>query len=232
MEQKIETSSGTVCCTVTRKKMKNMRIRVTADGRVAVSAPPHIAQNRIRAFVAQNAAYILRRQRQTEAKRRRSYPAAYASGDVFRFLGQRIELVAEPAQRESAVMLTDRLVLRVPAHRTAKQVFEKWMARAAREVFAGRLALLARRFAAQGVCLSVKRMLTRWGSINTKSRRLSLTVHLARCEQELIDYVITHELCHLKCARHSEEFYRELERHFPDRRALDKRLEAYGLVDF
>lgn len=212
--------------------MKNLRIRVTADGCVSVSAPAHISQSRICAFVADNADSILKRQRQIEAQRRKSYPAAYQTGDTFCFAGRRMSLVVEPGQKAAATVRGDALVLRVPVGSDARQVFSQWMMRAAREAFAERLEAVRKGFEAEGVRLSVRRMLTRWGSINTRSRSISLTVHLARCEIELIDYVITHELCHLSCPRHNQTFYRALERHFPGRREMDKRLEAYGLVDF
>ena len=85
---------------------------------------------------------------------------------------------------------------------------------------------------ADGLTLSVRRMLTRWGSINPARRRLSLSVHLVRCETELIDYVIRHELCHLRISGHSIGFYRALGAYYPNRADMDKRLKTYGLVDF
>jgi predicted metal-dependent hydrolase len=53
-----------------------------------------------------------------------------------------------------------------------------------------------------------------------------------RCDEDLIDYVIAHELCHIGCAGHSAQFYRALEARYPNRREMDRRLKAYGLVDF
>ena len=217
---------------IQRKRMKNLRIRVCADGSVSVSAPPHISQSRICAFVADNADGILKRQRQIEAQRRKSYPAVYQTGDTFCFAGRRMELVVENGERQSAKVRGNALVLRVPAGRDAREAFAQWMIRAAREAFSERLLAVKKNFEAEGMKLSVRRMLTRWGSINTRSRSISLTVHLARCEIELIDYVITHELCHLGCPRHNQKFYHALEQHYPNRREMDRRLAAYGLVDF
>jgi len=232
MDHVIVTEKSHVHYTVSRKKMKNMRIRVKGDGCVAVSAPFCVSENHIKDFVFQNAAFIVQRQQHIEAQRQRSYPASYENGDSFLFLGRRIGLKVERAENQSAVNIENLLVLRVPEHMDAKQVFSKWMARMARSVFAERIAKAAPLFGEKGISLSVRSMLTRWGSINTRRRRMSLTVHLLRCEMELIDYVIVHELCHLQNARHGRKFYSTLERHYPNRRALDKRLKQFGLVDF
>ena len=80
--------------------------------------------------------------------------------------------------------------------------------------------------------LTVRAMTTRWGSINPRRRTMSLSVHLLRCDVALIDYVITHELCHLACPRHSAAFYAALEARCPGRAQYDAALEAYGLVGF
>ena len=180
----------------------------------------------------QNATIIKRQQQRIEEQRRRSYPAKYKNGDVFRFLGQPTILNLKTQKSESAVLEAGILTLNVPENKSAKQIFEKWMMRAAREVFAQRLCVLSGKFTDADVRLAVRNMLTRWGSINTKRYTMNLTVHLARCEPELIDYVITHELCHIAHMHHTKAFYRQLETHFPGHRQYDKKLLQYGLVDF
>jgi len=119
--------------------------------------------------------------------------------------------------------------------RYKKALFILWSTRTARRVFAERLKIVAPAFpdiSIDKIRISVKNVLGRWGSINTKRHTLSLSVHLLRCETPLIDYVITHELCHYAHSNHSHAFYRLLERYFPNRKSFDKRLSEYGLIDF
>lgn len=116
-----------------------------------------------------------------------------------------------------------------------KAVFTRWAKKQALSVFSERARYLFPLFSdviKKDIKISVRNMLTRWGSINIVRQTISLSVHLLRCEPELIDYIITHELCHLKYRNHSKAFYKELERFFPDRKVLDKKLNEYGLVDF
>lgn len=220
---------------IQRKKMKNMRIRVTGDKRVSVSAPHRLPENRINAFVAQHEGYIRQRLDAVEQQRSRCYPKAYISGDSFCMLGQRFSLRVMRDEKAYAGLDGAELVLCVPPGGSAKALFARFMTRTAKQVFSKRFAALVPHISPQPqgeIKLSVRGMLTRWGSINPKRMTMSLSVHLLRCEQDLIDYVILHELCHLQTASHSRVFYKALESYCPDRRAFDKRLEAYGLVDF
>ena len=216
-----------------RRKMKHIRIRVTNGKQVVVSAPYRCAESVILAFVRDNVGFIQKRMDALEEQRARHYPKDYSDGNLFSFMGQRTLLCVQAASRSSSVFKNGVLTLYVPPDGCAKTQFARWINRQARAVFSQRLQLIAQKFSgADNLTLSVKRMLTRWGSINPARRRLSLSVHLIRCDVDLIDYVITHELCHIGCLNHSTAFYRALEAHYPDRRAMDKRLEAYGLVDY
>lgn len=220
---------------IQRKKMKNMRIRVTGDKHVSVSAPHRMPENRIIAFVAQHEDFIRERLAAVERQRSRCYPELYISGESFCMLGQRFFLRVMRDEKAYAGLDGAELVLCVPPDGDAKTLFSRFMTRRAKLVFGQRLSELAPKVSPQpkgDIKLSVRGMLTRWGSINPRRMTMSLSVHLLRCEQELIDYVILHELCHLITPSHSGAFYKALESHCPQRRIFDKRLKAYGLVDF
>ncbi|WP_199507636.1 MULTISPECIES: M48 family metallopeptidase [unclassified Psychrobacter] len=62
----------------------------------------------------------------------------------------------------------------------------------------------------------IKKMHTRWGSCNTRARRVWLSVYLPAYPIECTEYVIVHELCHLHHANHSPAFWRTLRQAMPD----------------
>lgn len=221
--------------TLIRKNVKNIRIRVTGASEVIVSAPRRTVQSRIDGFIRENIDKICSNLKIINNKRRRYYPVDYIDGETFYNLGNEVKLKVTASGRARAQYAGGALILHMPEHYSREQrktLFMRWSKKTADELFRQRLNKLLPLFTAGEFRITAKNMLTRWGSINPSKRTISLSVHLLRCETRLIDYIITHELCHLKHMDHSGAFYRELERHYPDRKQIDKRLEEYGLVDF
>jgi len=70
----------------------------------------------------------------------------------------------------------------------------------------------------------VKRMKTRWGSLSDNGI-LTLNIDLIRAPKECIDYVVTHELCHLKHRDHDTKFYKLLESILPEWEKIKHKLE-------
>ena len=78
----------------------------------------------------------------------------------------------------------------------------------------------------------IKKMTTRWGSCNTRAKRIWLSVYLPAFPIECTEYVIVHELCHLHHANHSAAFWQEVKRAMPDyKRWHDKLAGKSGEVD-
>ena len=76
--------------------------------------------------------------------------------------------------------------------------------------------------------LAIKNTKTRWGSCSFKNN-INLSLHLMRLREELIDYVILHELVHTKVKNHSREFWTTLDIHCPKSKSLDRELKNYSL---
>lgn len=71
----------------------------------------------------------------------------------------------------------------------------------------------------------VKKMKTRWGTCNTKARRIWLNLELAKRPEGLLDYVVLHEMVHLKERLHNDRFRSFLDKHMPDWRNREGELK-------
>ncbi len=76
--------------------------------------------------------------------------------------------------------------------------------------------------------LFIRSQKTRWGSCSEKNN-INLNINLARLAEELMDYVILHELVHLKIKNHSKEFWSELDKYVGSAKELDKKLKKHRL---
>ncbi len=86
---------------------------------------------------------------------------------------------------------------------------------------------LAKKYQFQINNVNLKRQKTIWGSCSSQNN-ISLNSNLAFLEDKLIDYVILHELIHVKIKNHSHKFWQELTKILPNAKALDKELKNYS----
>jgi predicted metal-dependent hydrolase len=99
----------------------------------------------------------------------------------------------------------------------------------ARRVLVGRLEQLS---AQHGFCynkVSIRNQKTRWGSCSAKNG-ISLNMKLVKLSQELIDYVILHELVHTRIKNHTRAFWRELDKVVGNAKALDAKLNQHRMA--
>jgi len=97
------------------------------------------------------------------------------------------------------------------------------------EELAGRLERLSQAHGLSYSRLFIRCQRTRWGSCSAKGN-ISLNAKLVNLPEELIDYVIVHELVHTRIMSHSRSFWAELERRVPGARAMDRELKKYRLA--
>lgn len=98
----------------------------------------------------------------------------------------------------------------------------------AKRKLVSRLAELARKHGFTYSKVFIKNQRTRWGSCSSQNN-INLNVNLVHLPDELMDYVLLHELVHTKIKNHSRAFWRELDRFVGDARAKDKQLRQYGV---
>ena len=99
----------------------------------------------------------------------------------------------------------------------------------AKSYLPGRLAGLAEEFGFRYNAVRIKHNRSNWGSCSIKGN-INLNLNLMRLPEELRDYIMLHELCHLRYLNHGPEFHALLESVCPEHRALQKRLKEYKLI--
>ncbi|MBI4187961.1 MAG: M48 family metallopeptidase [Chloroflexi bacterium] len=99
----------------------------------------------------------------------------------------------------------------------------------AKETLTSRIKQLAAEHGFSYNKVSVRRQRTRWGSCSHRNN-ISLNMKLVRLPNELMDYVILHELVHTRIRNHSQKFWAELDKYVGKARVIDRRLRANGLI--
>jgi predicted metal-dependent hydrolase len=200
-------------------RARRVRVTVGAGEGVEVVLPRRAPARDAEAAVRELRPWIERRLRVLEQAREEARaPAGHVP-----FLGEPLRLVPEQG-RVRAHRRGDTLV--VPDV-DALPAIERWYRRVARTQVAPRV---ERAVAAAGVDyerLSIRGQRTRWGSCSTAGT-LSFNWRLLLAPEEVLDYVVWHEVCHLEVMDHSPRFWRLLARHCPDYREHERWLRRYG----
>ncbi|OQX28815.1 MAG: metal-dependent hydrolase [Spirochaeta sp. LUC14_002_19_P3] len=209
---------------------KTMEIAVHPDSTVTVKAPVQSDIAVIEKRILQRARWILKQLDYFKQFNPKTPVRCYVNGETHLYLGKQYRLKFARGT-ENAVKLSRgffHITCRnEPTPNAAKTLLNQWYAEKAQLQFAESMARCWQKFHGFGMDqpkLSIKRMQKRWGSLSDKGT-VTLNINLIRAPKECIDYVVTHELCHLKYHNHSPEFYKLLGSVVPDWEKIKHRLE-------
>jgi len=207
-----------------RSKRKTLSLIVETDGTLTVRAPLRMKAADIRAFLEAKSPWILRKQ----AEARKAAPAQhrYVDGETFLYLGKQVPL-RFVRDRKPALVLDRAFKLAQSAQPQAESAFQAWYKKQARAVLTERAGYFARKHGFEIEKIRITSARTRWGSCSAK-KTLSFTWRLVMAPPEVVDYVVVHELCHLRELNHSRAFWAQVEAILPDYKGKRKWLKENG----
>ena len=222
-------------CEVRRSKQRVKRsiaIHVEPDGRVVVDAPLQAADPDIRLAVTRRLAWIHRRMVDVENRKKVLTPREYVSGETVIYLGRRYRLKAVSSLGPERVRLRAgylEIEVRNISPEIIRQKMEHWFQSRAKEILPLSLEEMSKhlKWVKKIPQLSIRRMCRQWGSCSPNGR-IALNVALVRVPTECANYVVLHELIHLKEHNHGPAFYRMLNRHLPNWKLVKKRLDTFA----
>lgn len=213
---------------VTKKNVKRLSIRVHSDARVTVSAPRRVSDSRIRAYLETKIDWI-QKQRGRFAASRRPTLCDCVSGEVMYVWGEPYTLRVEYGT--AGLALEDgEAILTAPEDSTAesrREIADKWYRAQLAAEIEKRLPQWETRTGLHCAAWQIRNMTSRWGSCTTNTGRIRFSLRLAERPTQCLDYVLLHELAHLKVPNHGPEFKALLDSYMPDWREITKTLN-YG----
>lgn len=213
---------------IVKKNIKNMHLSVLPpDGKVRVSAPVTMSDDAIAMFVRMKLGWIRKQQAKFEAQPRQS-EREFVSGETLYVWGKQYFLQVEYSYKGNSLILDgDKAILTVRKESTAKQretFVNEWY----RDLLKAEVEKhLPKWENITGIHCSgwqSKYMTTRWGTCNVGTRKIWLNLQLAKKPMECLEYVILHELAHLKVKNHGADFVAILDQYMPYWRDMKKLL--------
>lgn len=205
-----------------RRERKTLSISVKPDLQIDVVAPVDAPLERILDKVRRRAPWIKKQLRFFGQFQPRTPDRLYVAGETHRYLGRQYKLKVTSHIQQDVKLFRGLLI--VQTHKPAnseltRELVERWYQERAKIKFAERLEICRQRFSDPAEFVPagviVRQLSQRWGSM-TPSGNLVLNRALIRASVDAIDYVITHELCHIRHNNHGPEFFTLLDRVMPD----------------
>jgi predicted metal-dependent hydrolase len=199
---------------IIRSKRKSIAFIIERDGSLVVRAPLQASDETIRRLVESKADWI----RVTQEKARKLGPAPvrkkFVDGEIFFYLGQayRLDIVKG---RKTELHLDGSFKMSPTTRLKSRLAFENWYKKHAKALIPGRVSQLAAQYGFDFQQIRITSARTRWGSCSSRGT-LSFTWRLVMAPEDMIDYVIVHELVHLRIPNHSREFWRQVGLIMPD----------------
>ncbi|MDR4496350.1 MAG: M48 family metallopeptidase [Candidatus Scalindua sp.] len=214
---------------------KNLNISVHPNLEVTVNAPVDRSLDDVLSRVKKRAPWIIKQKNYFERFQPLPTEKEYVSGETHYYLGRQYRLKVVKSDKDD-VKLIGRYFTIYTADRSnkkmVKELLNTWYINHAEEVFNKRFKICydsVKRYHIPHPQLRLRRMTKRWGSC-TNSKTILINTELIKTPICCIDYIIMHELCHLKIRKHDKNFYSLLTKFMPDWEKRKESIESKSMI--
>ena len=214
---------------INRKNIKNMYLRVSGhDGRVSISAPLRMKNEEIIKFVTNKIQWIEKQKRKFENSNIQ-YKYDYVDGEIHYLWGKPYVLRIVTGSKCRTDIIDDSLILTIKNDCTAEQrekLLTEWYRRQLKDKLLVLFDKWEKIIGVHAESVSIRNMKSRWGSCNTRDKRISINLQLAKRPIMCLEYVVVHELVHLLEASHNHIFKGYMDKYLPEWRGIKRTLRS------
>jgi predicted metal-dependent hydrolase len=214
------------------KKIKNIHLTIyPPNARIHVSAPLFMTEEAIRLFLISKQTWIKQKVSQVLNQNRQT-PREYVSGENHYFKGQRFRLKViyhnAPAKVEIQGNEFINLYVRegVTEERKA-EIIKEWYREKLKETLPELISKWEAIIGVKANKWSIKQMKTIWGSCNHRTKNILFNLELIKKPLHCIEYVVVHELLHIKVRLHNKEYISLLNKYFPNWKQIKDELNEF-----
>ena len=212
-----------------RRRKKTLSIQVEKDGTVLVRVPLRVVQADIDRFLKEKKQWLLRAIGRQQKQNHDRPARAFIPGERFDYLGGTYPLqIGERDNPGDALTFTGReFLLRRDALGGVRVLFHLWYQKQARVHLDERVRRFSGLLGLSPAGVAVHNARSRWGSCSPEDR-VRFTWRLIMAPPEIIDYVVVHELCHMKIRDHSRDYWGLVQSVLPDYKKRRAWLKDHG----
>jgi len=210
---------------ISRKKIKSFIIKVADADTVCVSVPFDMDNKTIEDLLEQKRSWIEKKIKEKQA----TFSLNKEVFDYKKVLIKGNKYDVAYAQVPNVCCVDNYLILpenKVQDLQNVKKIIENYLTQLAKNLLPKCVAFWGEKLSLCPTNIKIKYLKSKWGSCNGDGE-IVLNVRLIQLPAKLMEYVVVHELCHLKNLNHSENFWQSVQKIFPDYQNLRKELREY-----
>lgn len=210
---------------IIKSNRKTVSIEVTDNATLIIKTPTYVRIADIEKIIQKNYQWLKNRL-EIAQKSRQFKTKRFVNGEKFLYLGQLYPLEIKQ-NLSKPLIFNDKFYLRFDARPYAREIFTNWYKQQAAKNFYRRALIFAPLMGVEFNQIKISSARKRWGSCSNK-KNINIVWRLIMAPQAIIDYVIVHELAHLKHMDHSKNFWKLVESVYPNYKKAVNWLKEYG----
>jgi predicted metal-dependent hydrolase len=214
---------------VFQKNRKSIQLKLNSDHHITITAPAKFPKEGIEKILFDKRKWIVKQIGKLTSIATNPVNKSISPGAVILYLGQPHTLIFITKNNcEPTIHLEEnRIVLNLPIMApndisvTSQLILRKWYFDCAMKILSAKTAFWASTIKVNPKRIMIKNQKTRWGSCSSRGN-INYNWRIIMAPSEVIDYLVVHELCHLRIPNHSDSFWKEVEKyspHFKEHRA-------------
>ena len=211
---------------IERSNRKTLSLVIMKDGNVVIKAPLKISDNVINHFIEEKQNWL--KEKLDLIKENKSKFQQVIEKKEFLLYGNRYNLLFGPVK---TVEIGNNFEIILPEKYRQESIkyLKTWYKSVAKEIFSDRLKIFEEKIQVESKGLKVGDSVSNWGYCNSKGI-IMLNFRVIMLPPKLIDYVIVHELCHLREMNHSKKFWNQVSRYLPNYNELKHQMKEYKFL--
>jgi len=211
---------------IIRTNRKSIAIQIMDDSSIVIRAPHNVSEDTINSIVSKNKYWIHQRKKEIESRDPKFSPKEYVNGEGFLYLGDFYKLTIVDNQNEPLIFKNG-FYLSKNALPNARDVFIEWYKKEAYKKISERVEWYAKKEGYEYNKIKITNAQKRWASCSPLGN-LNFSWRLIMSPLRVIDYVVIHELVHLKENNHSKSFWNKVKVIMSDYEKYDDWLKKNG----
>ena len=225
LKGKLDYGNITISYSVVKTKRRKTSEIIVDKDTVEIRTPFNKPDKEIRNIVKDKANWILKKQKEYREMNPEIMKPTFGENSTLPYLGKNYPLKIFTKEARNSISFADgQFIVNIwPSKNVTAQYVEKlyehWLMKIARPVLKNKVETYSQKLdVTEPMKIVIKRLKNRWGSIGKSGDTINLNVNLVKAPEDVVDYIVLHELCHLKIKGHSYHFWDLLHKFMPNYR--------------